>query len=244
MAGADLSFALELADLADSLSLPRFRASDLRVETKPDLTPVTDADRAVERALRERIAAERHGDTVLGEEEGDEGGDVRWILDPIDGTKNFSRGLPVWATLIALERNGAVVCGVVSAPALGHRWWAARGEGAWRDGERITVSGIASLGDAAVSCSYGANLALFEPRVWHARGIGDFWQHVLVAEGAFDAAVDARLAIWDYAAVAVIVEEAGGRASAPDGGAARPDEQLVSSNGLVHEAVLALLRSG
>jgi histidinol-phosphatase len=243
MADADLTFALALADLADSLSLPRFRASDLRVETKPDLTPVTDADRTVERALRERIAAERPGDTVLGEEEGDEGGDVRWILDPIDGTKNFSRGLPVWATLIALERGGAVVCGVVSAPALGHRWWAARGAGAWRDGERIAVSGVASVGDAAVSCSYGADLALFEPQSLHARGIGDFWQHVLVAEGALDAAVDARLAIWDYSAVAVIVEEAGGRSGAVDGGAARPDEQLVSSNGLVHDEVLELLRS-
>jgi histidinol-phosphatase len=242
VADADLTFALDLADLADSLSLPRFRASDLRVETKPDLTPVTDADRAVERALRERIAAERLGDTVLGEEEGDEGGDVRWILDPIDGTKNFSRGLPVWATLIALERDGSVVCGVVSAPALGHRWWASRGEGAWRDGERIAVSGVVSVGDAAVSCSYGADLALFEPRTWHARGIGDFWQHVLVAEGALDAAVDARLAIWDYSAVAVIVEEAGGRSGAVDGGAARPDEQLVSSNGLVHDEVLELLR--
>jgi histidinol-phosphatase len=243
VADADLAFALDLAELADSLSLPRFRASDLRVETKPDLTPVTDADRTVERALRERIAAERPGDTVLGEEEGDEGGDVRWILDPIDGTKNFSRGLPVWATLIALERNGSVVCGVVSAPALGHRWWAARGEGAWRDGERIAVSRVASLGDAAVSCSYGTDLALFEPRVWHARGVGDFWQHVLVAEGAFDAAVDARLAVWDYAAVAMIVEEAGGRCGAPDGGDARPDEQVVSSNGLLHDDVLELLRS-
>src|SRR5258706_7383363 len=244
MAGTDLSFALALADLADSLSLPRFRASDLRVETKPDLTPVTDADRAVERTLRERIAAERPGETVLGEEEGDEGGEVRWILDPIDGTKNFSRGLPVWATLIALERDGSVVCGVVSAPPLGHRWWAARGEGAWRDGERIAVSRVASLGDAAVSCSYGTDLARFEPRAWHARGIGDFWQHVLVAEGALDAAVDARLKIWDYSAVTVIVEEAGGRSGAPDGGAARPEEQLVSSNGLVHEDVLELLRSG
>jgi histidinol-phosphatase len=242
MAGADLSFALELAELADSLSLPRFRASDLQVETKPDLTPVTDADRAVERALREHIAAARPGDTVLGEEEGDEGGDVRWILDPIDGTKNFSRGLPVWATLIALERDGAVVCGVVSAPALGHRWWAARGEGSWRDGERIAVSGIGALTDAAVSCAYGADLAAFEPRVWHARGLGDFWQHMLVAEGALDAAVDARLSIWDYASVAVIVEEAGGRAGAPDGGAARPEQQFVSSNGRVHDAALELLR--
>ena len=204
---------------------------------------MTDADRAVERALRERIAAERPSDSVLGEEEGDEGGDVRWIVDPIDGTKNFSRGLPVWATLIALERGGEVVCGVVSAPALGHRWWAARGEGASRDGELLAVSRVAALGDAAVSCSEARDLAVFEPRVWHARGIGDFWQHMLVAEGALDAAVDARLAIWDYAAVALIVAEAGGRSGAPDGGAARPDEQLVSSNALVHGDVLELLGS-
>jgi histidinol-phosphatase len=241
MADADLAFALELAELADSLSLPRFRARDLHIETKPDLTPVTDADRAVERALRERIAAERPGETVLGEEEGDDGGEVRWIVDPIDGTKNFSRGLPVWATLIALERDGAVVCGVVSAPALGHRWWAARGDGAWADGEQIHVSSVAALADAAVSCSEGADLAVFEPLVWHARGLGDFWQHMLVAEGALDAAVDARLSIWDYAAVALIVEEAGGRSGAPDGGAARPKEQLISTNGAVHDAVLEQL---
>jgi histidinol-phosphatase len=238
----DLAFALSLADLADSLSLPRFRASDLRVETKADLTPVTDADRAVERALRERIAAERDGDTALGEEEGDEGGHTRWILDPIDGTKNFSRGLPVWATLIALERDGAITCGVVSAPALGHRWWAARGEGAWRDGDRLGVSGISTLAEAAVSCSYGADLDLVEPLAWHARGLGDFWQHMLVAEGALDAAIDAHLAIWDYAAVTVIVEEAGGRSGTPDGGPARPEEQFISSNGAVHDEVLELLR--
>ncbi len=241
MAADDLAFALELAELADSLSLPRFRAADLRVETKPDLTPVTDADRAVERALRERIAAERPGETVLGEEEGDDGGDIRWIVDPIDGTRNFTRGLPVWASLIALERDGAVVCGVVSAPALGHRWWAARGEGAWRDGERMHVSLVGGLGDAAVSCTDAADLAAFELRVWHARGLGDFWQHMLVAEGALDAAVDARLAIWDYAAVAIVVEEAGGRTGAPDGGPARPNEQLVSTNGALHDAVLSQL---
>lgn len=241
MADADLAFALKLAELADSLSLPRFRAADLRVETKPDLSPVTDADRAVERALRERIAAYRPGETVLGEEEGDEGGDVRWILDPIDGTRNYSRGLPVWATLIALERDGAVVCGVVSAPALGHRWWAARDEGAWRDGERIEVSAVGMVADAAVSCSRGTDLARFEPRAWHARGLGDFWQHMLVAEGALDAAIDARLALWDFAAVAIVVQEAGGRSGAPDGGDARADEQLVSTNGVVHDEVLELL---
>jgi histidinol-phosphatase len=244
VAGADLTFALELAELADSISLGRFRAVDLQVETKPDLTPVTDADRAVERALRERIAAERPAESVLGEEEGDDdASETRWILDPIDGTKNYSRGLPVWATLIALERDGALLCGVVSAPALGHRWWAARGEGAWRDGERIEVSGVSALHAAAISCSQASDLALLEHRVWHARGVGDFWQHVLVAEGALDAAVDARLSIWDYAAVTVVVEEAGGRSGAPDGGPARPGEQLVSTNGLVHDELLELLHS-
>ena len=237
----DLAFALELADLADSLSLPRFQAADLHVETKPDLTPVTDADRAVERALRERIAAARPGEGVFGEEEGDDGGSVRWIVDPIDGTRNFSRGIPVWATLIALERNSAVTAAVVSAPALGRRWWAGRGEGAFADGETIRVSARAAMRVAAVSCSLGRDLAAIEPHVWHARGIGDFWQHVLVAEGSLDAAVDAPLALWDYTAAALIVTEAGGRASSPDGGEPRPGEQLVTSNALLHDELLALL---
>jgi histidinol-phosphatase len=240
----DLEFALRLADAADALTLPRFRAVDLRVETKADQTPVTDADRSVERALRTLVEAERPGDGVLGEEEGgDDGGGARWVLDPIDGTRNFARGIPVWATLIALERGGAVVCGVVSAPALGCRWWAARGEGARRDGEPIHVSAVDALADAAVSCTHARDLAAVESHVWHARGFGDFWQHVLVAEGALDAAVDARLARWDYAAVAVVVAEAGGRASSLDGEPPRPDEQLVSSNGLLHEELLGLLRT-
>jgi histidinol-phosphatase len=208
---ADLSYALELADAADALTLPRFRASDLRVETKPDLTPVTDADRATERMLRERIARERPGESVLGEEEGDDGGAVRWIVDPIDGTRNFSRGIPVWATLLALERNGQIVCGVASAPALGRRWWAARGEGAFANGSPIAVSSVTDLRDASVSCSHAADLTALEPIVSHARGLGDFWQHVLVAEGALDASVDGQLALWDHAALEPIVLEAGGR---------------------------------
>jgi len=239
---SDLRFALELTDLADSLTLPRFGAVDLRVDTKPDLTPVTDADRTVERALRERIARERPGEGVLGEEEGDDGGAVRWILDPVDGTKNFSRGIPIWATLVALEREGEVVCGVVSAPALGHRWWAARGEGARRDGDPIAVSAVAELRAAAVSCAHARDLAACEPRVWHARGLGDFWQHMLVAEGSLEAAVDSRLSLWDYAAPALIVAEAGGRTSGLDGTPPRPGEQVVTSNGLLHDDVLALLR--
>src|SRR5207245_2665904 len=160
-------------DSADALTLARFCAADLRVDTKADLTPVTDADRAVERLLRERIAGERDGEGVLGEEEGDDGGTVRWIVDPIDGTKNFSRGIPVWASLVALEREGRVVCGVASAPALGHRWWAARGEGAFRDGERIEVSRIASLEEATVSFSRSGlddpKLLDLARRAWHAQ---------------------------------------------------------------------------
>jgi histidinol-phosphatase len=241
MASADLAFALELADLADSLSLPRFRALDLRIETKPDLTPLTDADRTVERALRERIAVSRPSEGVFGEEEGDDGGAVQWVIDPIDGTKNFSRGVPVWASLIALEQEDEVVCGVISAPALGHRWWAARGEGAFRDGESIRVSTVSRLADASVSLTYGRDLVTVEPAVWHARSLGDFWQHALVAEGSVDAAVDARLAPWDYSALVPILEEAGGRLSGLDGGPRRPKEQVVSSNGLLHDELLALL---
>ena len=231
---ADLAYALELADAADSVTLPRFRAADLHVETKPDLTPVTDADRATERMLRDRIAQDRPGETVFGEEEGDDGGDVRWIVDPIDGTRNFSRGIPVWATLIALEREGQVVCGVVSAPALGRRWWAALGEGASANGSPIGVSGVRKLEEATVSCTHGRDLAKLEPLVWHARGLADFWQHVLVAEGALDAAVDAELKLWDYAALEPIVTEAGGRLT-------EFGRQIISTNGLVHDEVLAAL---
>jgi histidinol-phosphatase len=240
---ADLELALALADDADALSLQRFRAVDLRVETKPDLTPVTDADKAVERALRERIARERPGDTVLGEEEGDEGGDTRWILDPIDGTKNFSRGIPVWATLIALERDGDVVCGVASAPALGHRWWAARGEGAYRDGERLHVSKIERVDEATVSFSRSG---LRDPRTvelalaaWHAQPFSDFWAHLLVAEGGVDVAVEHVMNTWDNAVLQVVVEEAGGRFTDLRGEARIDGGSAVSTNGLLHEAVLA-----
>src|SRR5919199_1567574 len=241
MQSPDLAYALELADLADSLSLPRFRALDLHIETKPDLTPVTDADRVVERALRERIAVSRPGEGVVGEEEGDHGGAVRWVIDPIDGTKNFSRGVPVWATLIALEREEEIVCGVISAPALGHRWWAARREGVFRDGEAIRVSRVSRLADAAISSTYGRDLIAVERAAWHARSLGDFWQHALVAEGSVDAAVDARLAPWDYSALVPLLEEAGGRVSALDGRPPRAKEQVVSSNRLLHDELLALL---
>jgi histidinol-phosphatase len=238
----DLEFAFRLADAADAITLQRFHAVDLQVGLKPDGTPVTDADTSAERALRSLIAAERPHEGVVGEEGGDDGGSTRWILDPIDGTKNFARGIPLWATLIALERQGPIVCALVSAPALGHRWWATKGGGAWRDGRRLQVSSVQTLADSALSCSLGRDLVRVEPTVRHARGLGDFWQHMLVAEGSLDAAVDARLSLWDYAGVAAIVQEAGGMATAPDGAVPRDGEQLICSNGPVHEELLALLR--
>src|SRR5215210_5321965 len=181
----DLELALALADDADALTTRRFRAHDLNVEAKPDLTPVTDADRAAERALRDRLAAERPGDAVAGEEYGVEQGDVVWWLDPIDGTLNYARGIPIWATLIGLEREGTVVVGVVSAPALGHRWWATRGGGAFVDGERISVSRVERLEDAYLSTTtlrVSPAVHALAARVAVARTYADFWQHVLVAE--------------------------------------------------------------
>ena len=243
---ADLELALSLADDADAIALPRFRAVDLRVDTKPDLTPVTDADRAVERAIRERLARERPGEGVLGEEEGDtSSAELRWIVDPIDGTKNFSRGIPVWATLIALERDGVVVCGVASAPALGRRWWAARGAGAYRDGERIQVSQIDSIEQATISFSRSGlddrrtiDLAL---RAWHGQPFSDFWAHLLVAEGAVEAAVEHEMNPWDNAVLQVVVEEAGGRFTDLAGNARYDGGSAVSTNGVLHDAVLAEL---
>jgi histidinol-phosphatase len=249
---ADLVLALELADLADAITLERFRASDLVVETKPDLTPVTEADRAVEQALRKRIAEERPGDGVVGEEFGaDGGGETRWILDPIDGTKNYLRGIPVFATLIAVERGGALTVGVVSAPALHRRWWAARGEGAFADGRPIRVSRVADLADAVLAYAslpsweehgLGDRFMELARRCWRTRGFGDFWCHMLVAEGAADLAAEPEVALWDLAAVQVVVEEAGGRLT-DLGGAARADGgSVVTTNGLLHDRVLAALR--
>jgi histidinol-phosphatase len=222
---AELDFALGLADAADAISLSRFRTSDLRVERKPDLTPVTDADHAIEQALR--ALADERGEGFFGEEEGGDPEGVRWIVDPIDGTKNFVRGIPVWATLIALARDDELVCGVVSAPALGSRWWAGRGEGAFCNGAPIRASAVSRLADAAVSAALASDLAALEEVVWHARGLGDFWQHVLVAEGALDAAIDYPLKLWDYAALVPIVEEAGGRTGFMSNG------RFFSSNGLI-----------
>src|SRR4029450_4613461 len=211
----DLSLAFALADTADAITVERFQADDLVVETKPDLTPVTEADHAVERALRKRIGEERPGHGVVGEELGaDEGGTARWILAPTAATKTYVRGLPVWASLIALERDGRVEVGVVSAPALHRRWWAARGHGSFVDGRRIHVSRVADLGDAVLSYAsltsweqhgMGEEFLALARACWRTRGFGDFWSHMLVAEGAADLAVEPEVEVWDLAAPLVIV---------------------------------------
>ena len=238
--GPDLALALSLADAADAISLGRFRASDLQVETKPDLTPVTEADRAVETALRERLARERQDDGILGEEFGVTGGGRRrWIVDPIDGTRNYSRGIPVWATLIALEEDGELRLGVVSAPAIGRRWWAERGSGAFANGDPIQVSRVAEVEDAVLCFALEQPLPAVAHRCWHPRAYGDFWAHMLVAEGSVDGAIDAvGVSVWDLAAIQPIVEEAGGRFSDREGIARVDGGTAISSNGLIHELLL------
>ena len=238
--GPDLLLAIELADTADAISLGRFRARDLVIETKPDATPVTEADRAVERELRAILARERPDDAILGEEEGVSGsGDRRWIIDPIDGTRNYSRGVPVWATLIALEDAGVVTVGVVSAPALGRRWWAERGGGAWADGDRVHVSAIQRVEDAVLSFALEQPIPSLAAQAWHARGYGDFWSHMLVAEGAIDGAYDAiGVTQWDLAALQPIVEEAGGSFTDFKGVARIDGGSAISSNGHLHAALL------
>jgi histidinol-phosphatase len=214
----DLEYALALAEEADAITRRYFKRTNLRIDTKPDLSPVSEADRLVEARLRERLAAERPADSVLGEEEGGEDASG-WILDPIDGTRNFTRGIPVWATLLAYADRIAVV----SAPALGRRWWAERGTGAFADGEPIHVSKIDRLEEATLLYGLDRPVPARAWYAWHVRGFGDFWAHVLVAEGAAEVAVDAEgLAIWDTAPMKILVEEAGGRFDDP-----------VSSNGLI-----------
>ena len=242
---ADLAFAFRLADAADAITCARFRASDLRVETKPDLSPVSEADRAAEEAIRSLVAASGRGEGVLGEEFGDDGGDAKWIVDPIDGTTNYVRGIPVWATLLALERDGVVCASLVSAPALGRRWWAGRGEGAFADGSRCRVSAVSRVEDATVSTTSArrmpAGWTAIVMRAWANRGLGDFWQHCLVAEGALDVACDRAMNVWDYAPVQLIVEEAGGRCTTFEGAGPLAGSSFVATNGVLHEGVVALL---
>ncbi|MBK1788845.1 histidinol-phosphatase [Prauserella cavernicola] len=253
----DLALAGRLADAADAITSARFRAQDLRVSSKPDRTPVTDADTAVEDAIRELIAAERPGDTVAGEERGGSASTTGrvWVLDPIDGTKNFSRGNPVWATLIALVEDGTPVVGMISAPLLGRRWWASAGGGAWlRDGtgeHRLSVSGVASLADSYVSTTdlgtwteYHSREAYltFVDACWESRAFGDFWHHCLVAEGSLEVAAEAIVNPWDVAAAQVLVTEAGGRFTDLSGAERFDGGSALSTNGRVHDAALELLR--
>ena len=254
--GADLELALRLADAADAITLSRFRSLDLVVERKPDRTPVTDADVAVEDAIREMLAGQRPRDAVLGEERGGQAGPGRtWVLDPIDGTKNFLRGVPVWATLIALVIDGRPVVGAVTAPALGRRWWAATGHGAWTsdlsgESRKITVSGVSSMADAYLSTTDLGSWTTYHSRdaylnlldaCWESRALGDFWQHCLVAEGALDLAAECVVNPWDVASVQVLVEEAGGRYSDFAGKADHTSGTALSSNGKLHDEALRLL---
>lgn len=256
----DLRLALDLADMAHVLATERFRAGDLRVETKPDRTPVTDADQAIEQALRAALRDARPRDSVLGEEFGGEPASGRqWIIDPIDGTTNFLRGLPIWATLIALAVDGRPTVGVASAPALRRRWWAAEGRGAWAaevgprgtgPAQRLVVSRVAELPDALLSYNslQGWDQAgALEPLLrlarttWRTRALGDFWSYVLVAEGQVDIAGEHDLHVYDLAALVPIVTEAGGRFSSLAGEPGPWHGTALATNGLLHDAALALL---
>jgi len=248
----DLALAHALADLADAISLDRYQSQDLVVITKPDNTPVTDADRAVETAIREALGMHRAGDGLVGEEFGsDKGSSGRyWVIDPIDGTKNFMRGVPTWATLIALVQvdasgNEEVVVGIASAPALARRWAAAKGHGATVNEMKISVSKVSSLSDASISYSdfvgWGDRLEPFQRMLagaWRTRGIGDFWSHMLVAEGAVDVAIEPSLALWDMAALDIIVREAGGTFTNTAGQNGPFGGSGVSTNGVLHNAVI------
>ena len=253
----DLGLALQMADEADALTLDRFGALDLHVETKPDLTPVTDADKSAEELLRGLLVANRPDDAVVGEEFGGtavfEG--RQWVLDPIDGTKNFVRGVPVWSTLIALLQDGVPTVGVVSAPALGRRWWASSGEGAFTSfngsTRRISVSGVSELDSA--SLSYSDLTTGWEDRrpqfveltdaVWRVRGYGDFWSYCLLAEGAVDVVTEPEVKLWDLAPLDIVVREAGGRFTSIDGAPGPHGGSAIATNGLLHDEVLRRLAS-
>ena len=272
----DLKLAHELADIADKISTARFLATDLKIQTKPDLTPVTDADQEIERELRKILEKQRPADGVTGEEFGKSpiATNRRWIIDPIDGTKNYVRGVPVWATLIALMEGDEVVVGVVSAPALFRRWFSQKNGGAYlqvgggsaqtisdtssqmQSVRKLTVSGISKLSDASLSIStfatpnvLGRNdgwgdkqkgLLALADQLWRVRGYGDFWSHLLVAEGAIDIAAEPSLALWDMAALSLIVKEAGGRFSDFMGVDGPNGANAVTTNHLLHEEVLGI----
>ena len=248
----DLALALELADAADAITLDRFEASDLKVKSKPDMTPVSDADVAVEEVLRERLAEARPGDSIVGEEFGGETvfEGRQWVIDPIDGTKNFVRGVPVWATLISLLVDGQPVLGVVSAPALARHWYAAQGSGAWRTFnkgslKRLEVSHVSELADASLAMSslegwkargLQENFIALSERTWRLRGYGDFFGYCLVAEGAVDIAAEPEVSVWDLAALSVLVTEAGGTFSSLAGEPGPHGGDAIATNGLLHDA--------
>ncbi|KQU53609.1 histidinol phosphatase [Rhodococcus sp. Leaf278] len=254
---ADLALALRLADEADIITRRRFLALDLSVDSKPDLTPVSDADLAVETMIRAELGSERPNDALLGEEFGGTAtfSGRQWVVDPIDGTKNFVRGVPVWATLIALLEDGVPQVGVVSAPALNRRWWAAHEQGAWTTSDRdtvrrITVSRVDSLASSSLSFSSLSGWSDLGIRdkfldltdaVWRVRGYGDFFSYCLVAEGAVDIAVEPEVSLWDLAALDILVREAGGTFSALDGTAGPHGGSAGATNGLLHNEVLGHL---
>lgn len=252
----DLRLAHVIADQVDGVTTDRFKALDLTVETKPDLTPVTDADRTAEELIRSQLKRTRPRDAVLGEEFGLQGhGARKWVVDPIDGTKNFVRGVPVWATLIALLDDDEPVLGLVSAPALQRRWWAAVGSGAWTgrslsSASRISVSGVTDLADASFAYSSldgwesSGSLDGFldlSRACWRTRGFGDFWSYMLLAEGAVDIAAEPELALYDMAALVPIVTEAGGRFTSRDGVDGPHGGNAVVTNGHLHETALSYL---
>ena len=255
---SDLQLALRLADLADTITLARYQALDLKVEKKPDLSPVTDADRAVERAMIDELTKHRPNDGIFGEEFGEREGSSgrRWVIDPIDGTKNFVRGVPVWATLISLLEAEATKVGVASAPALARRWFAHDGGGAYTTfmasaPRHIHVSKVSKLSDASISFSglrgwtlvgLSQKFTSLAESCWRQRGYGDFWSHLLVAEGAVDIATEPELSLWDMAALDVIVREAGGRFSSIAGVDGPHGGNVITTNGLLHQDVIDALK--
>lgn len=255
---ADLQVALGIADRVDVFTMERFRAADLSVETKPDMSPVSDADLGAERIIRDMLGQFRSRDAILGEEEGETGlSGRRWIIDPIDGTKNFVRGVPVWATLIALEEQGEIVVGIVSAPALKQRWYAAKGIGAFNgrsatSSRRLKVSNVGRIEDSSFSYSsldgwsernqLRGFLRLAQD-CWRTRAYGDFWSYMLVAEGAVDIAAEPELELYDMAAIVPIVTEAGGKFTSLEGEDGPWGRNAIATNGHLHDAAIEILHS-
>jgi histidinol-phosphatase len=246
----DLALALELADVADGIAMERFRAHDLKIDAKPDLSPVTEADRAIETYIHERLAAERPEHAIIGEEfgvVGDRNATWRWVVDPIDGTRSFVRGNETWATLIALQRNGESVVGVASAPAMGLRFHATQGGGSFLNGRRIHVSRISDMSEALINHTairgfvithQAERLVALATRCWDARGVGNSMSHLAVARGTADIGWTSRAHLWDYAALKLVVSEAGGCFTDRSGDDPVLGGTGISSNGLLHDLVL------